>query len=47
MGKKRSPNDNKSIVMNPNNPAYKTARNNRANQLNPNNPRYQDKSRKK
>ena len=47
MGKKRSPNDNRSIVMNPNNPAHKAARDNRANQLNRNNPRYQGKSRKK
>ena len=33
MGKKRTPNDNRSIVKNVNNPAYKAARDNWANQL--------------
>ena len=47
MGKKRSPNDNRSNAKNPNNPASKAARDNRSNQLNPNNPRSQGKSKKK
>ena len=46
MGKKRTPNDNRSISKNPNNPASKAARDNRANQLNPNNPRSQGKRKK-
>ena len=40
MGKNRSPNDNRSNSMNPNNPAYKASTDNRANQLNPNNDEY-------
>ena len=32
-----SPNDQRSNVKNPNNPAYKSAQDNRADQLNPNN----------
>ncbi len=35
-----SPNDQRSNVMNPNNPQYQSAIDNRANQLNPNNPAY-------
>ncbi|WFN33868.1 hypothetical protein L1S32_08430 [Methanogenium sp. S4BF] len=37
----RSPNDDRSDSMNPNNPAYDAARDNRSDQLNPNNERYQ------
>jgi len=36
----RTPNDDRSDTLNPNNPAYDAARDNRADQLNPNNPRY-------
>jgi len=36
----RSPNDNRSDSMNPNNPAYQAAMDNRSNQMNPNNPAY-------
>lgn len=36
----RTPNDDRSDTLNPNNPAYDDARDNRADQLNPNNPRY-------
>ena len=46
MGKNRTPNDNRSIVKNPNNPASKASRDNRADQLNPNNPRFQGKRKK-
>ena len=35
-----SPNDQRSNVMNPNNPEYQGAIDNRSNQLNPNNPAY-------
>ena len=35
-----SPNDQRSNVMNPSNPAYRTASNNRSNQMNPNNPAH-------
>ena len=35
-----SPNDQRSDVMNPNNPQYQSAIDNRSNQLNPNNPAY-------
>ncbi len=35
-----SPNDQRSNVMNPNNPQYQSAIDNRSNQLNPNNPAY-------
>lgn len=35
-GKQPSPNDQRSNVKNPNNPAYKQDRDNRSNQLNPN-----------
>jgi hypothetical protein len=35
-----SPNDQRSNVMNPNNPAHRAAANNRSNQMNPNNPGY-------
>jgi len=40
MTKKRqpTPNNQRSMVKNPNNPAYKAAQDNRANQLNPNHP---------
>jgi CRP-like cAMP-binding protein len=37
----RTPNDDRSDSMNPNNPAYEASEENRANQLNPNNERYQ------
>jgi len=37
MGKNRSPNDDRSNSMNPNNSAYNASMDNRANQLNPNN----------
>lgn len=33
-----TPNDQRSNVLNPNNPAHKANQDNRANQLNPNNP---------
>jgi hypothetical protein len=36
----RSPNDDRSDAMNPNNPAYHAAADNRSNQMNPNNPAY-------
>lgn len=35
-----SPNDQRSNVMNPNNPAYHESANNRSNQMNPNNPAH-------
>jgi hypothetical protein len=41
--KRRTPNDDRSDTLNPNNPAYDAARDNRSNQLNPNNPRYHGK----
>jgi hypothetical protein len=44
MGKRNSPNDNRSNSMNPNNPAYDASVDNRADQLNPNNPEYKDDS---
>ncbi len=34
----RSPNDQRSDALNPNNPAFKAGSDNRSNQLNPNNP---------
>ena len=37
----RTPNDDRSDSMNPNNDAYEESQDNRANQLNPNNDRYQ------
>lgn len=37
----RTPNDDRSDSMNPNNDAYDDANDNRSNQLNPNNERYQ------
>ena len=37
----RTPNDDRSDSMNPNNDAYDDAQDNRADQLNPNNERYQ------
>jgi len=40
MGKKNTPNDQRSISKNPNNPTYWTSVSNRANQLNSNNPEY-------
>ncbi len=40
----KSPNDDRSDSMNPNNPAYKASVDNRADQLNPNNPEYKDKN---
>ena len=40
MGKKRSPNDNRSNAKNRNNPAYKAALDNRANQFNPKHSAY-------
>ena len=36
----RSPNDDRSDALNPNNPAHQAAGDNRSNQLNPNNPAY-------
>lgn len=36
----RSPNDDRSDSMNPNNPAYQESQDNRSDQLNPNNPEY-------
>ena len=35
-----TPNDNRSVTMNPNNPAFRAAADNRSNQMNPNNPAY-------
>lgn len=37
----RTPNDDRSDSMNPNNDAYHDAQDNRSDQLNPNNERYQ------
>lgn len=37
---KRSSNDDRSDILNPNNPAYQDSTDNRADQLNPNNPEY-------
>ncbi len=37
----RTPNDDRSDSMNPNNPAYDDGLDNHSNQLNPNNERYQ------
>lgn len=37
----RTPNDDRSDSMNPNNDAYEDSQDNRSNQLNPNNERYQ------
>lgn len=37
----RTPNDDRSDSMNPNNPAYQDSLDNHSNQLNPNNERYQ------
>ncbi|MEE9506320.1 MAG: hypothetical protein V3V98_04150 [Thermoplasmata archaeon] len=39
-GRGRSPNDQRSDALNPNNPEYEAARDNRANQLNPNSDTY-------
>jgi hypothetical protein len=39
----RTPNDDRSDSMNPNNDAYEHSQDNRADQLNPNNDRYQGK----
>ena len=36
----RTPNDDRSDSMNPNNPAYQDSLDNRSDQLNPNNPEY-------
>jgi hypothetical protein len=36
----RSPNDDRSDSMNPNNPAYQASEDNRSDQMNPNNPEY-------
>ncbi len=36
----RSPNDQRSDAMNPNNPAHQDAADNRSDQMNPNNPAY-------
>ena len=44
MGKRHSPNDQRSNSMNPNNPAYQASVDNRANQTNPNNPEYKGDS---
>lgn len=40
----RTPNDDRSDSMNPNNDAYHDSQDNRADQLNPNNDRYQGSS---
>lgn len=40
----RTPNDDRSDSMNPNNDAYHDSQDNRADQLNPNNDRYQNSS---
>ncbi len=39
-GDGRSPNDQRSDIMNPNNPEHQAAADNRSNQMNPNNPAY-------
>lgn len=39
-GGSRSPNDDRSDSMNPNNPSSQASQDNRSNQMNPNNPRY-------
>ena len=39
----RSPNDDRSDSMNPNNPSSQASQDNRSDQMNPNNPRYQGK----
>jgi hypothetical protein len=39
-GRGRTPNDDRSDSMNPNNPAYQESLDNRSDQLNPNNPEY-------
>ena len=44
MGKNRSPNDQRSDAMNPNNPNYQESVDNRSDQLNPNNPEYKGDS---
>jgi hypothetical protein len=36
----KTPNDDRSDSLNPNNPAHDASQDNRANQLNPNNPAY-------
>ena len=41
----RSPNDQRSNSMNPNNPAHSAAFDNRSNQMNPNNPAYRSSRR--
>ena len=43
MAKNRTPDDNRSDSLNPNNDAYDASLDNRSNQLNPNNERYQGK----
>ena len=45
MGKKSNytPNDHRSIIKNPNNPAHKDAQDNRSKQLNPQDPKHQPK----
>ena len=42
-GSAPSPNDQRSDVKNPNNPAHKSAQDNRSNQMNPNNPAHPSK----
>jgi len=44
LGKKHSPNDQRSNSKNQNNPSYKASTDNRSNQLNPNNPEYKGDS---
>lgn len=39
-GRGPSPNDQRSNVKNPNNPAHQAGRDNRSNQMNPNNPTH-------
>jgi hypothetical protein len=44
--KKQTPNDQRSVVKNPNNPQFDKSHGNRGNQLNPNNPRQNEKPKK-
>ena len=44
MGKNKSPNDQRSNSINPNNSDFRDSNDNRSNQLNPNNPEYKGQS---
>jgi hypothetical protein len=46
MSKQRSPNDNRSDSLNPNNQSHQASNDNRSNQLNPNNDEYQNDKKK-